>query len=274
MDYDLKRLQSVEYEILKDIDAFCQKNDIEYFLFFGTLLGAARHDGFIPWDDDIDISMDRKNYHRFLKLAKKSFPSGYFIQHYSTDRKFHNSWIKVCKNNTTCIESHLTNLDIHFGISIDIFMMNGISDNRFIQRIQSFSSKTMNLLLYKYLMLAQNAELTMIQKVSYKIIPEPLRIAFIKLFDKLCSKDLSKCQKCYSTFYILKNAIVFNSSWMKPLIKKGFKSDSFFIPKHYEEILTTIYGDWKSLPPEEKRIGHGERIVVFDSSYKEYYIGK
>ena len=112
MAYDLKKLQLVELQILKDVAEFCDKNDIVYFLDSGTLLGAIRHQGFIPWDDDIDIIMDVENHKKFCKLAPTGLPKCYFVQNMDTDKKTCISWTKVRKNGTTCMERKLTAYDV------------------------------------------------------------------------------------------------------------------------------------------------------------------
>ena len=148
--FDLRKLQLVELEMLKDVVSFCEKNDIQYFLSDGTLIGAARHQGFIPWDDDIDICMDYKNFKKFNKLAAKDFDKKYFVQNYKTERKYPFPWTKIRINSTTSMERHLNNYDIHFGICMDILVLNGISDNKFRRKLQVKSAKLQRDLLKKY----------------------------------------------------------------------------------------------------------------------------
>ena len=133
-EFDLRRLQLTELQILKDVADFCDANGINYFLYGGTLIGAARHQGFIPWDDDIDIWMDYNSYKKFLKLSKK-LPSKYFIQNYRTDKKLCYSWTKVMLNGTTLIHNGMQSYDIHQGIYIDVFMINGVAEEMIRGRI-------------------------------------------------------------------------------------------------------------------------------------------
>ena len=147
----LRKLQLTELEMLKDVADFCEKNGIEYFLIAGTLLGAVRHGGFIPWDDDIDIGMTFKNYKKFLKLAPKGLPKKYFVQHFTTDPKVSIPWIKVRINGTTSMERHLTNYDIHYGICMDIFLFNGIAENKNRKKKQAKYTKEIRTWLLKWM---------------------------------------------------------------------------------------------------------------------------
>ena len=99
MDNKLRKLQLIQTEMLEVVDVFCKKHNIPYSLYAGTLLGAVRHQGFIPWDDDLDICMSRENYNRFIELWTKEKPKGYILQNKETDPEFTQSFTKIRKEN-------------------------------------------------------------------------------------------------------------------------------------------------------------------------------
>ena len=105
MDKYVRKLQLVELEILEEVDRICKKNNIDYFLNGGTLLGAVRHKGFIPWDDDIDVTMTRKNYNKFIEACLKDLNSKYIIDNYKTNKKCCFSFTKIKKKGTLYVES-------------------------------------------------------------------------------------------------------------------------------------------------------------------------
>ena len=123
---DIKEIQNQQLMILKELDRICQKHNIKYHLMGGTLLGSIRHKGFIPWDDDIDVSMIRADYEMFLDVCGRELNSGYFLQTNKTDKNYIMQFAKLRKNHTLFIEKSMNDLDIHHGIYIDIFPLDNI----------------------------------------------------------------------------------------------------------------------------------------------------
>ena len=115
----LREAQILMKTILRDIDKICRENNISYWIESGTMLGAKRHNGFIPWDDDIDIGMMRKDYERFLELAPSHLPDDLFLQNAQLDSGVENSWSKVRHKYSKLIEEY--NAEYHEGLFVDIF---------------------------------------------------------------------------------------------------------------------------------------------------------
>lgn len=121
-DKTIAAAQKVMLEILQEIHKICVENNLTYWLEAGTLLGAVRHKGFIPWDDDSDVSMPRADYEKFLKIAQEKLPEDMFLQTQDTDKEYPLSWAKIRKNGTLLVETGETgNEKYHHGIFVDIF---------------------------------------------------------------------------------------------------------------------------------------------------------
>ena len=137
----LKEHQEVLLELLTEFDRVCRKNNIKYMLFAGSSLGAVRHQGFIPWDDDLDVALLREDYDRLMKLDPTEWNEAYYMQcEYSEHWPLHFS--KLRKNSTTCLEKyHPKDNQIHQGIYIDVFPIDNASDNALIRKIQFYASK-------------------------------------------------------------------------------------------------------------------------------------
>ena len=122
-NYDLKELQNVMLQMMIEIDRICRKNNIQYILSGGTMLGAVRHHGFIPWDDDMDIAMPRKDYDRFVEIANSELPERFRLECYENTRDYPYNFGKVRDVNTIFKEKFTASLNINHGVYIDVFPM-------------------------------------------------------------------------------------------------------------------------------------------------------
>ena len=264
-DKTLKILHKEGLEILKEIDRVCQKYDIPYFLCGGTLIGVMRHKGFIPWDDDIDVGMLRKDYEKFQKCFIKEHSKEYFLQSIETEPDYWLSFMKIRKNNTTFIEGITADLDIHHGIYVDIFPFDEVPDNGFDKKLKLRA------------MLIKVIKDTIYVKKKLIKYSETRRTIFCRLFSIFSVKKLFKIQKklmtkyenkgykhciCYigtyptSREYIAKDTIY-------PVKKGLFEKEEFSIPNTPEVYLTNLYGDFMKLPPKDKRRNHAAVKIDF-----------
>lgn len=124
----LREVQLFDLQILKDVVRVCDNNNIKYMISSGTLLGAVRHGGFIPWDDDTDIYMPLSDYKKFLKIAQRELGEKYFVQNYKTDKNYSEMWTQIRANGTTSMPVKAYKFDIHYGMCMDIFPAVGVSD--------------------------------------------------------------------------------------------------------------------------------------------------
>ncbi len=271
-DFDLKRLQQVELEMLKDVAKFCDDNGIVYFIDSGTLLGAVRHGGFIPWDDDIDICMDLRNYKKFCELAPKGLPKKYFVQNYHTDPKACIKWSRVRINGTTSMESNMTTYDIHYGICMDIFVKVGLAKTKLGKKIQNFASEWLTTFLGKYSNLASGVTLPNKIRIMYAYMPEWFRRFIICVLEKIVFLDTRNREYCYNTWYNPSTAKIYPSKMYQNTsrVKIKFEDAEFWAPKEYIKYLEVTYGDWKTPPSDTNRSGHGDIIVDFEKDYSFY----
>ena len=132
----MREIQLCTLTILKEVVRICNKHNLTYYLSSGTLLGAIRHKGFIPWDNDIDIEMPIEDYRKFLRIAPKEISSDFFVQTYRSDKNYNLAWTQVRANNTTSLVMKYINWDIHWGMHLDIFPLVGVYTNNRLKRLQ------------------------------------------------------------------------------------------------------------------------------------------
>ena len=238
--------QEVLYELLIEFDRICRIHNIPYILYAGTAIGAVRHHGFIPWDDDADALMLRKDYERFLELADQSLSDKYFLQ-----KEYSEHWpigsTKLRKNNTTCLEKyHPDDIERHQGIYIDIFPCDNASDNFFIRKIQFFASR---IIIAKDLSKRRYETDNIVKKVFMlicKIIPKaPLR-KIVLLNSKV---NTNYVHSFFGSTRSDKKSI-FLRKWIESTKEHQFIDSQFFISSYYDKLLETMYGDYMTIPSE------------------------
>ena len=271
MDEDvLHGLQRVELEILLEIDRVCREHDIKYFLDSGTVLGAARHGGFIPWDDDVDISMLRDDYDRFLEIAQDSLGERFFLQTRKTDPTSFASFAKVRKNGTACIERSIEQDSSHTGIWVDIFpfdaVINTEENKRRKKKQWRLAHKLLNL---RTASDSANWSTSIWKRIARKIVRLPLLIVpkelFYKRIDSLRDVDVPESQAAYTSFHYFTSLPFLLKNDLMPLETLDFEGYQMPVMRNWELYLTSVYGDWKKLPPPEKRKRHEILSVDFGS---------
>ncbi len=260
MEFNLKDLQKKELEILKSVTEVCEKLHIQYFLYYGTFLGAVRHKGFIPWDDDIDICMTRENYERFLKEAPGVLPKHLMIQHYTTERNTNNIFIKVRDKNTVFIENDNEDLDICHGVFLDIFPVDRITEN---PRIQSKEFQR-RIFFGKVVSCYSKACVKTIVGAPRRCVAYLMHYSFCKLIPKyrLMEWEDTRRKKLHQlggAFYLRdsqydKGCGVYSE--IEDLTPYEFEGCSFMGPKDFNSVLSALYGQYMQIPPKEKQRTH------------------
>lgn len=275
----LRKVQMVQLELLLEFDRICKKHDIPYQLFAGTLLGSVRHKGFIPWDDDIDLAILRKDYNRFLEIVPKELDERYFLQTYETDKEYYKQSGRLRRNNTLMLQELYEPFDIHHGIPISLMPIDNIKPDSFFGKAHRVLYQT----LYNNLWRLNNAraiencqrEENLKKKTVRYILHGVSKFIPKSLTDRLHEKAATLYSN-EETEYVshLTNGATkkrFHAYKMKrrdfyDTIPGEFEGHHFPIPRNYEEVLSNLYGDWQKLPSEEDREPH-HGVIEIDFNY-------
>lgn len=256
-DEQLNALQTVEKELLAVLDSLCRAEGIRYFLLGGSALGAVRHGGFIPWDDDIDVGMPRPDYERFLRLASDRLPGHLFLQHHGSESLCLLGFAKLRDNRTVFRETAFAALDIHHGVYIDIFPLDGgPADQKKAKRLLR------RMKWYRFILLNRHTDL--IRKKS-RLAGCALSIASLLYSDARCYRRLDALCKSYS--YEEAPCIAnWHGAWgvrevvPRDLFGEGirvpFEDLMCPVPSDVDGYLHSLYGDYRTLPPADQRVSH------------------
>lgn len=263
----LTRHQLAMLEMLRETDRICKKHRIRYMLFAGTALGAVRHGGFIPWDDDLDILMLREEYERFLRVAPKELDERYCVQ-----KEFSAHWpmffSKLRMNGTTCMEKfHPRDPEMHQGVYIDIFPCDNLYNHALLRRAQYAASK----LVIAKALYQRGYETGSLAK---KLLMQLSRLAPTGLLRRFVQARGAGSSRMMHTFFGASSRYsrsIYPRPWLLETDAVAFEDGVFPVSAHADELLTTLYGQWRRVPPPEERACkvHGA-IVDLDRPYTDY----
>lgn len=266
-------LQQKEFELLKLFVQLCNRLELRYYLVCGTALGAVKYGGFIPWDDDVDVAMPRKDYEIFLEKAPALLPEGIFLQNYRTDPAFPQIFSKLRNSNTTYIEKSAAKLPINHGIYIDIFPLDGYPEEHCRQLWLEMRKK-----FYLHALGTAFAE------------PAPMKSRIIFWMKRIMGfhRHSQKFAEKYDQMirgYTPENSDRWcnHGNWQgtkeyAPREQYGEGADFLFeglpvrVPEQYSEYLTQKYGNYAQDPPEQEQVGHHYHEVCDINLPYTYYV--
>lgn len=276
MDNTLRKLQLCEQMILNDIDRVCRENGLQYFLVGGTLLGAVRHGGFIPWDDDLDIAMFREDYERFQDIFAEAMGEKYFLQNCRTDPSYPRVIAKVRLKGTVMQERSTEEIDMDRGIYVDIFPIDRIK-KPYGYGIRVRGAVVRLCFAYKTLLAGSNNGHRMRLKRMLRFIPRIIPNKWIEaLLHYVCTKDNKRQDSAYVTIFLSgytykKQTLAADVYGSGMQIK--FEGKYYSAPERPEAFLNNLYGNYMQLPPVEKRVAHKLTKISF-GPYDDYLENK
>lgn len=262
----LEKLHQTEVEILDEIVRICEKYSLKYYLIGGTLLGAVRHKGFIPWDDDLDIVMPRTDYNRFCELCKSELDTRYYLHNIDTDPTYWLIFAKIRKKNTFFNERNIADIHAPKGIYVDIFPLdNAMCETSFEQKIRTRLIKQISVAIYL------KRGLTLNISRRHRLVLCPLQLFSISALTKCQNRLMTALNRKECGYYInfgsnyntVKQTIP--KSKYEPSCQVEFQGKMYNTMGDYTYFLKRIYGDdYMMLPPVEKRITHRPVSISFD----------
>ena len=277
--YDLKSLQKKEVEILQAIHDASEALGIKYVIMHGSLLGAVRHKGFIPWDDDIDVCMPREDYDRFVKEGGRYLPENLKIQHVLYEKECPNLFAKVRDSSTVFLHEEHVNLNINQGVFIDVFPVDRIKKGQISIDVEYRKRRLFNIINACYDM----AYVKTIKRPLRKIIGYLVHYVVCKgvLFwqrrDKYILREEKRRRRGHErgddcTFVSISKKITGPYSLFLERTKYEFEESLFYGPKDYDALLSLLYGDYMKVPPKEEQITHKPLLVDLSRGYSKQEI--
>lgn len=275
----LKKIQAVELNMLKDFDALCEKYQLEYFGVGGTTIGLLRHQGFIPWDDDIDIGMLRKDYDKFLKVAEKEYGDKYSVLNFETNHAYPLMTTRWIKNGTTFLEHNFKNIDANWGIFLDIFCFDNIPNDDKLFKKQGFWAwfwgKLLILRSVPKPVLEQRGLLSYciwavcrIANFVFRLLHIPPEFFYNKAHKQIIKyKNVDTERVSYMFDPALYTSVMYKEDVI-PTVRRSFEGLQIKFANNVERYCRERYGDYMKMPPEDRRHNHVPYKLDFGDEVK------
>ena len=266
---DLRKLQLIQCDIVSDIDRVCEEHGLKYYITAGTLLGAVRHKGFIPWDDDMDVVMYREDYNTLIRIFREQYAEKYFVQTFESDPHYTRYIAKIRLNGTTMVESFLDHSKANAGVYVDIFPLDHVRKNDGLElKMRGFVLRW----LFAFKSVKHGAQirksgvrfwLGKVFRWTTFLVPDVL---VNRLFAFVCEKDNRRGDCPYTTNFAS------GYKWKRQMFENcvygegcrlEFEGRMYCAPSEYITLLKQLYGEnFMQLPPVEKRVTHN--IIKLD----------
>lgn len=271
---DLKKMQQKSLEMAKYFVNFCNENNLLCYMCGGGAIGALRHEGFIPWDDDLDFFMPRNDYEKLIEIwNQKADTKKYSLINANKNLIDHNLFITIRDNETTAIKPYQKGINISHGLALDIIPLDGCPDG-FKRKKQVFWALIYSLFKSQVIPQKHGKLKKFVSKILLGIIPT--KILKFKLW-KFAEKQMTKykiedneniTELCSGPYYMKK---IYKKEWFEKNVFIKFEDTKLPVPVGYDGYLKTAFGDYMKLPPKEKQKPHHEVLFLdLEKSYKEY----
>jgi lipopolysaccharide cholinephosphotransferase len=266
----MKLLQDHQFAIAAEIRRICHENDIKFFIIAGTLLGAVRHQGFIPWDDDMDIGMLRSEYEKFLACAAEQLPEQFVLQTWHHDAGFGLPMAKVRQVNTRLVERNSINARDQKGIFVDIFPFDEIPPSLLKRKLQNASTFALKRLILAKLSYDVGAAGSVLKKALFGVLVSLTKHVSVRRMIAILEHEMQKYNHSQTGDFVAIGGSygyqkeIIQNSWVQELTEVNFEKLSWPCFRQWDAYLEHMYGDYMQLPPIDQR---GKRHGIVEISF-------
>lgn len=259
-EIDIEKLRELQMQVMDAVDGFCRQNRIRYFITAGTLIGALRHKGYVPWDDDIDIVMLRNDYEKFIAQFRET-SSRYKVCSIATDPNCHFSYAKVYDDNTIFIEGYEKNDENPIGVNIDIFPLDNVTDNyndavALKKKIKPYDDiLTVKHIVKKDRGFWKNVSLSILKRLC-SLVPFSWCIRRIDRIARKFEQNTNSRYVVNAVIYAKGEREILEREWFRDSIELPFENRKYLAPIGADQYMRRLFGDYMQLPPVEKRVTH------------------